>query len=161
MQQISLGSGTKQDVQDCFVQELGVCLENHVQVDQPEVFALPAAKRRRCNELRQEGGYQLEANAGSVAPNPKAFKVHPLREEQLRSLAWMYSREACRDGFKGGMLADKMGYGKTATTIGMLSEKPGQVPDERPSGYIRTGGRYATLYTRNMFKHHSIADCCE
>ncbi|CAL1168735.1 unnamed protein product [Cladocopium goreaui] len=107
------------------------------QVDQPEVFALPAAKRRRCNELRQEGGYQLEANAGSVAPNPKAFKVHPLREEQLRSLAWMYSREACRDGFKGGMLADKMGYGKTATTIGMLSEKPGQVPDERPSGYIR------------------------
>ena len=92
-------------------------LENHVQVDQPEVFALPAAKRRRCKELRQEGGYQLEANAGSVAPNPKAFKVHPLREEQLRSLAWMYSREACRDGFKGGMLADKMGYGKTATTI--------------------------------------------
>ena len=136
-------------------------LKNHLQVDQPEVFALPAAKRRRCNELRQEGGYQLEANAGSVAPNPKAFKVHPLREEQLRSLAWMYSREACRDGFKGGMLADKMGYGKTATTIGMLSEKPGQVPDERPSGYIRTGGRYATLYTRNMFKHHSIADCCE
>ena len=126
-------------------------LKNHLQVDQPEVFALPAAKRRRCNELRQEGGYQLEANAGAVAPNPKAFKVHPLREEQLRSLAWMYSREACRDGFKGGMLADKMGYGKTATTIGMLSEKPGQVPDERPSGYIRTGGAVCNIvYSKHV-----------
>ena len=126
-------------------------LKNHLQVDQPEVFALPAAKRRRCNELRQDGGYQLEANAGSVAPNPRAFKVHPLREEQLRSLAWMYSREACRDGFKGGMLADKMGYGKTATTIGMLSEKPGQVPDERPSGYIRTGGAVCNIaYSKHV-----------
>ena len=43
------------------------------------------------------------------------------------------------------MLADKMGYGKTATTIGMLSEKPGQVPDERPSGYIRTGGAVCNI----------------
>ena len=128
-----------------------------MQVSEPELLALPAAKRRRCKqpELRKDGDYQLAANAGSAARNPKAFKVHPLREEQLRSLAWMYSREA-HSGFKGGLLADKMGYGKTATTIGLLSEKPCQVPDERPSGYIRKGGGsfFETLETSSHIKIH-------
>eukprot|EP00438_Fugacium_kawagutii_P031229 Skav211060 [mRNA] locus=scaffold314:82334:89235:+ [translate_table: standard] len=62
---------------------------------------------------------------------------YPLREEQRRSLAWMYAQEDRDHRLKGGLLADKMGYGKTATTIGLLSEKvPGSIPEQRPRGYI-------------------------
>ncbi len=109
----------------------------HQAVEEPEV-ALPVAKRPRpCLErLREPQTFQLEANgsSGGVALNPAAFKEYPLREEQLRSLAWMYSREAREEGLKGGLLADKMGYGKTATTIGLLSESRGE--SQSPEGYI-------------------------
>ena len=52
--------------------------------------------------------------------NPLLFQRHQLRDEQLRSLQWMLSQEE-QDGLKGGVLGDKMGYGKTATTIGLIS----------------------------------------
>jgi len=111
----------------------------HQAVEQPEVFALPVAKRPRpcLDRLREAQTFQLEANShgsSGVALNPAAFKQYPLREEQLRSLAWMYSREAREEGLKGGLLADKMGYGKTATTIGLLSESRGE--SQSPEGYI-------------------------
>lgn len=130
----------------CFVEVAGPAGDlaatgslEHQAVEQPEVFALPVAKRPRpCLErLREAQAFQLEANSSGssgVALNPAAFKQYPLREEQLRSLAWMYSREAREEGLKGGLLADKMGYGKTATTIGLLSESRGE--SQSPEGYI-------------------------
>jgi len=81
---------------------------------------------------------------------PPHFTQLPLRREQLRSLGWMMSQEhkrqdpfvtelreeaACPDaphwrlecclrceytGVKGGVLADAIGYGKTACTIGLV-----------------------------------------
>lgn len=102
----------------CFVEVAGPAGElpapEHQAVEQPEVFALPVAKRPRpCLErLREAQAFQLESNShgsSGVALNPAAFKQYPLREEQLRSLAWMYSREAREEGLKGGLLADKMG----------------------------------------------------
>lgn len=62
----------------------------------------------------------LGNDADRPTENPKLFEHHKLREEQLKSLAWMISREAGR-GLRGGVLGDKMGYGKTATAIALFS----------------------------------------
>jgi len=102
---------------------------------------------------------------------PAHFLEFPLRREQLRSLGWMVSQERLRNepfvtelrefaphpdaphwrlegrlwceygGVKGGVLADAIGYGKTACTIGLVdctAEEPlPQVP--RPFlGFIPT-----------------------
>ena len=81
-------------------------------------------------------------------PQPANFKKAPLRKEQLRSLAWMVSQEAedsepfeheevveailpemkwrleakatFRKKVLGGILADDVGYGKTATTLALI-----------------------------------------
>ena len=93
---------------------------------------------------------------------PPRFREHPLRREQLRSLGWMVAQEKRRrepfatelrdevsfpdaphwrlqgslrceyTGVKGGVLADAIGYGKTACTIGLVDctarEPAPQVP---------------------------------
>ncbi|CAE7818718.1 RAD5B [Symbiodinium sp. CCMP2592] len=116
--------------------EPSACAAASTEVEDPEVSALPAAKRPRHQEPEQ--AFQLLGNAGPAASNPAAFKEFPLREEQLRSLAWMYAQEARSEGLRGGLLADKMGYGKTATTIGLLSEdRASNSPSPRPWGYIK------------------------
>lgn len=116
--------------------EPSACAAASHEVEEPEVSALPAAKRPRHQDPEQ--AFQLLGNAGPAASNPAAFKKFPLREEQLRSLAWMYAQEARSEGLRGGLLADKMGYGKTATTIGLLSEdRPSNSPSPRPWGYIK------------------------
>jgi len=91
----------------------------------------------------------LEDPACTQPPN---FLQHPLRREQLRSLGWMLSQERrgkdpfvtelrqavpCPDAphwklegslrceyrdVKGGVLADAIGYGKTACTIGLIDK---------------------------------------
>lgn len=109
---------------------------------------------------------------GDTAPTeqPPHFKQHPLRPEQLRSLAWMRAREGVgadgtdgapftvewrkfltppnksslaavlQDDFpfvldmravatypcRGGILGDKIGFGKTATTIGLIDAGLGE-----------------------------------
>jgi len=91
-----------------------------------EVFvaAQPSAKRHRFSDAGGER-FSLRGNsADAPAANPALFRQHPLREEQRRTLAWMLEREARPSGFKGGLLADKMGYGKTATVIGLVSQDP-------------------------------------
>eukprot|EP00930_Biecheleria_cincta_P048911 TRINITY_DN34167_c0_g1_i1.p1 TRINITY_DN34167_c0_g1~~TRINITY_DN34167_c0_g1_i1.p1 ORF type:complete len:995 (-),score=165.18 TRINITY_DN34167_c0_g1_i1:327-3272(-) len=84
---------------------------------------------------------KLKNNAEDIpAENPPLFKAHPLREEQCRSLAWMLAQEAKKNGLRGGLLADKMGYGKTATSIGLISlGRPGTV-DRCPRGYLAAKG---------------------
>ena len=94
--------------------------------------AQPLAKRPRLSDAEGEGlvaeGFALRCNsADAPVANPALFRQHPLREEQRRSLAWMLEREARPSGFLGGLLADKMGYGKTATTIGLVTQDPASV----------------------------------
>ena len=88
---------------------------------------------------------------------PPNFKKYPLRPEQLRSLSWMLEREKSDECFmeeevseamlgplgwraegravrpvlvRGGVLADEVGYGKTAITLGLIdcSESVEPVP---------------------------------
>ncbi|CAK9062080.1 unnamed protein product [Durusdinium trenchii] len=90
---------------------------------------------------------------------PPHFVEHPLRREQLRSLGWMLNQERpekeafatelrdtelCPDaahwrlegslrceylGVRGGVLADAIGYGKTACTIGLIDKTKDVQPD--------------------------------
>jgi len=89
--------------------------------------AVPQKRRRTDSHFKLRGNGE-----DPLAPNPPLFQRFPLREEQLRSLGWMLSQEAKRDGVRGGVLGDKMGFGKTAITIGLISLKsnlPGALRD--------------------------------
>ena len=96
---------------------------------------------------------------------PEQFKI-PLRPEQLRSLTWMIAQEnpkiepfvemeicegvsehlgwriegrARRDVMvRGGVLADQVGYGKTAIMLGLIDSRPGKLArrEDRVSGTI-------------------------
>ena len=91
---------------------------------------------------------QLTSNKkDSAAGQPPNFKRFPLRPEQLRSLKWMLAQEATETPFweeevsedilgslgwraegrtrrpvlvRGGIVADQVGYGKTAITLGLI-----------------------------------------
>ena len=52
-----------------------------------------------------------------AAENPPLFLKHTLREEQLRSLGWMLSQEKLQGNLRGGLLADRMGFGKTSASV--------------------------------------------
>eukprot|EP00931_Biecheleriopsis_adriatica_P103463 TRINITY_DN78293_c0_g1_i1.p1 TRINITY_DN78293_c0_g1~~TRINITY_DN78293_c0_g1_i1.p1 ORF type:complete len:1051 (-),score=236.34 TRINITY_DN78293_c0_g1_i1:44-3169(-) len=80
-------------------------------------------KSRKGKTSAEAGNFLLRGNPDSQpAPNPPLLKNHPLREDQRRSLAWMQERESLQGNHvRGGVLADKMGYGKTATAIGLIS----------------------------------------
>ena len=85
------------------------------------------------------------------APQPPHFEAFKLRPEQQRSLSWMLAQEACTEPFveqevaeatlpflgwraeakverpilaRGGVVADQVGYGKTAITIGLIDASP-------------------------------------
>lgn len=92
---------------------------------------------------------------------PPHFKRFPLRPEQLRSLQWMLTIESSVEPFEaeindvencrflphwqlegrlrctfmvcGGVLADKIGYGKTATTIGLVDCTRTEPPPAPPA----------------------------
>lgn len=93
--------------------------------------------------------FQLQSNrADPPASQPPHFIRCPLRPEQLRSLHWMLEQEQATKGFfaeeeieeavldplgwraeakaeryvlvRGGVLADEVGYGKTAITLGLI-----------------------------------------
>ncbi|CAE8597074.1 unnamed protein product [Polarella glacialis] len=108
-------------------------------VHQPDLLVARPQKRART-----EISFSLKDNsADEAADNPPAFQEYALREEQRRSLAWMLRQEARgeADGMSGGLLADKMGYGKTSTTIGLISlDDPGrgEVEAAMPAGYLRS-----------------------
>eukprot|EP00929_Paragymnodinium_shiwhaense_P001824 TRINITY_DN102030_c0_g1_i1.p1 TRINITY_DN102030_c0_g1~~TRINITY_DN102030_c0_g1_i1.p1 ORF type:complete len:1008 (+),score=202.88 TRINITY_DN102030_c0_g1_i1:153-3026(+) len=112
----------------------------------PEEPAASRAASRRvppAKRLRAATNFPLKGTESEkAAPNPELFKTFPLREEQRKSLAWMLQQEARVDGqVCGGLLADKMGYGKTATTIGLISLRPNAVglPEpEVPRGYLKS-----------------------
>lgn len=99
-------------------------------------------------DQRNKGRFTLMNNSNDVlAPQPPNFKFN-LRDEQLRSLTWMISQEAAdMEPFieeeveesvlllmpwraevkatipkvvRGGVLADEVGYGKTAIVLGLI-----------------------------------------
>jgi len=104
----------------------------------------PPCKRARTEKTALfplPEGTALQGNSGDpAAANPPLFEAHPLREEQCRSLAWMISREKAKDGLRGGLLADKMGYGKTSTSIGLLSLSQQRPQETCPAGYVPAKG---------------------
>ena len=95
---------------------------------------------------------------------PPNFKKYPLRPEQLRSLSWMLERERSEECFyeeevseamlgplgwraegrairpvlvRGGVLADEVGYGKTAITIGLIDcSQPAPYPKPSTPGVV-------------------------
>jgi len=119
--------------------------------DNLELPASPfgSMRRRPFKRARKEksmlfplpDGTHLKGNSeDQAAANPPLFKAHPLREEQCRSLAWMISKENAQAGLRGGLLADKMGYGKTSTAIGLISLPSQGRAQTCPRGYIRAKG---------------------
>ena len=111
--------------------------------------------------------------ASASAPQPPHFKAFKLRPEQQRSLSWMLAQEACTDPFveqevaeatlpflgwraeakverpilaRGGVVADQVGYGKTAITIGLIDASPNPpVGDGLTTAQLR--GRHAVKAT--------------
>ncbi|KAL3913212.1 MAG: hypothetical protein SGILL_006580, partial [Bacillariaceae sp.] len=101
------------------------------------------------------------------AEQPPNFSRYDLRKEQLRSLKWMLEQEATTEPFfeeevteavlpslnwraegrvrrpvlvRGGIVADEVGYGKTAITLGLIdaSEGTDTVRDLNPCSLIPT-----------------------
>lgn len=111
--------------------------------------------------------YTLRSNRGDAeADNPRFFKLE-LRPEQKRSLTWMLAQESkeiepfqeeeVAEGMlepmgwrvegkasrqvlvKGGVLADAVGYGKTAITLGLIaSTRDRPAPVDPTGGFIET-----------------------
>jgi len=101
----------------------------------------------------------------AACTQPPRFQQYPLRIEQLRSLGWMLAQErkrkepfvtelrhfvSCPDaphwrlegslrceyiGVKGGVLADAIGYGKTACTIGLIDHTKEETLPKVPPAY--------------------------
>jgi len=101
------------------------------------------------------------------AQQPPNFKKYKLRPEQLRSLTWMLAQESTTTPFyeeevtesilpslnwlaegrvkrpvlvRGGIVADEVGYGKTAITLGLIdaAEEPKVAPKELLEGFMHT-----------------------
>ncbi|PWN45231.1 hypothetical protein IE81DRAFT_344924 [Ceraceosorus guamensis] len=113
--------------------------------------------------------YKLRSNrADSEAPTPALFRLE-LRKEQRRSLSWMLDQEAdavapfveeeVSEGLltpmgwraegkatrpvtvRGGVVADAVGYGKTAITLGLVAARRQAARERKPSKdkrYIQT-----------------------
>ena len=104
---------------------------------------LPSYKFTSCRENEEQA-------------QPPHFK-YKLRQEQRRSLGWMLAQEASDGVFveeeateavlaplrwraearvsrktvaRGGIVADQVGYGKTAITVGLIDSSPDTVPGE-------------------------------
>lgn len=105
--------------------------------------------------------FELQSNRyNPEAKNPKRFKNYKLRPEQLRSLHWMIEQEAKPKPWveeevaeapvpqlgwtaeakvtrevlvRGGVVADAVGYGKTAITLGLIASRRAEdqeLPDD-------------------------------
>ena len=95
------------------------------------------------------------------AKQPPNFKRYPLRKEQLRSLSWMLKQEKSSEPFleeevceevlpslnwraeakasrpvlvRGGIIADEVGYGKTACALGLIDSTSDEILEPPKSG---------------------------
>eukprot|EP00931_Biecheleriopsis_adriatica_P092385 TRINITY_DN66193_c0_g1_i1.p1 TRINITY_DN66193_c0_g1~~TRINITY_DN66193_c0_g1_i1.p1 ORF type:complete len:1171 (+),score=242.51 TRINITY_DN66193_c0_g1_i1:41-3514(+) len=125
-------------------------------------FKLPKELRRSSEKLQPLPPLKATASLCPTAQPPR-FTEYPLRDEQLRSLQWMLQRENDPGEFhvdyrffaernkesklklrfqgkakatylvRGGVLADKMGYGKTANVIALMDATHGNSVPAIPS----------------------------
>eukprot|EP00928_Gymnodinium_smaydae_P068913 TRINITY_DN5220_c2_g3_i2.p1 TRINITY_DN5220_c2_g3~~TRINITY_DN5220_c2_g3_i2.p1 ORF type:complete len:1184 (-),score=141.99 TRINITY_DN5220_c2_g3_i2:148-3699(-) len=128
--------------------------------DAPDVFVSrdPSSKKQR---MAPPTVFRIPNNNGDApAANPPLFQEHPLREEQLRSLGWMVSQEKCTQTLvKGGLLADRMGYGKTSTTIGLISldvDTPLRKPTQRSARRLEDGSYVPSDTTLILCPSHLV-----
>mmetsp|Transcript_22634 Transcript_22634/g.62827 ORF Transcript_22634/g.62827 Transcript_22634/m.62827 type:complete len:2149 (-) Transcript_22634:730-7176(-) len=113
--------------------------------------------------------FSLTSNRGDLPPQqPPHFTKYPLRPEQLRSLGWMLHQEATTVPFieeevseavlpalgwriegraqkhmiiRGGVLADQVGYGKTAVTVALIDSKlDTPLPTKATAGKVSVKG---------------------
>ena len=121
--------------------------------DEKSVEQLPKSFELKSNRF----------NAPASQP-PKWSKKYPLRPEQLRSLGWMIEQETTKEPFiesevaesliprlglrmdgkvevkktvRGGIVADQVGYGKTAISIGAILANQIPFPSEKESAVLK------------------------
>lgn len=106
----------------------------HVSSQATDVF-LPSGRPAKQRRVDGAPEFTLKDNSGDKEhPSPEQFQRYPLYPQQRRSLGFMVNRERRRELYRGegacgGVLGDRMGYGKTATTIALVvSEKFRPVP---------------------------------
>ena len=109
--------------------------------------------------------FELKSNRfdAPASQPPKWSKKYPLRPEQLRSLGWMIEQETTKEPFiesevaesliprlglrmdgkvevkkmvRGGIVADQVGYGKTAISIGAILANQIPFPSEKESAVL-------------------------
>ncbi|KAG5191268.1 hypothetical protein JKP88DRAFT_174699 [Tribonema minus] len=110
-----------------------------------------------CDEQPRPAAFTLDSNRDDdPCEQPPHFVRYPLRPEQLRSLSWMLKQEQSVEPFieeevceavgalgwraegraqrcvpvNGGVLADEVGYGKTAVTLGLIDSTPSLCPPD-------------------------------
>ncbi|CAE6530732.1 unnamed protein product [Rhizoctonia solani] len=97
----------------------------------------PARQGGRCEQLRSL--HWMLAQESADAP---AFVEEEIAEAQLEPLGWRVEGKAERRvHIRGGVLADEVGYGKTAITLGLIActlEKKSAVSGTLLDGRIRT-----------------------
>ncbi|CAE7513671.1 RAD5 [Symbiodinium sp. CCMP2456] len=104
--------------------------------------SLETPTKRRRLEMPPNRFHIPNNSQDATADNPPLFRKHPLRDEQLRSLGWMLSQEALPKTrrLRGGLLADRMGFGKTSVAIGLSSLdatlRPPRRKESRNSGFV-------------------------
>lgn len=110
------------------------------QVEAPRERGAAQKLNGRQSLLEQDTSetFRFTSTGEAPAANPSLFVKYPLRAEQRRSLAWMLKQEqSSASHLRGGLLADCMGYGKTATTIGLVSVAGSTGTKTAPKGYLR------------------------
>ena len=81
----------------------------------PTMFRIPLRK-----EQKRSLHWMLEQESDNVAP----FQEEEVAEGALAPLGWRVEGKASRSVLiKGGVLADAVGYGKTAITLGLIASK--------------------------------------
>ena len=131
-------------------------------------FQWRICKHKEFSKAPELGKLELTSNKkDTAADQPPNFKKYPLRPEQLRSLKWMLAQEATKVPFfeeevseailghgmnwraegrvrrpvlvRGGIVADQVGYGKTAITLGLVdaAEEVNGSPPKFPEAVLK------------------------
>ena len=84
----------------------------------------PESKTGSTEELRPEQKRSLRWMIDQEADEAPSFKEQEIEEATLPQLAWRAEARVMRSrNIKGGVLADQVGYGKTATTLALIDSQ--------------------------------------
>ena len=137
------------------------------------VDASPPNKHQRV-DLAEQYDALLNCSSEKEAAQPFAFNRYLLRSEQLRSLQWMIKQESAgvlaersfldedvlaeSNRVKGGILADKMGFGKTSTTIALITREWNSIKicDGKSKSLSLKNGQITSNATLIISPHHLV-----